>query len=83
MSLVVTNQEVVDKNMSVIKPAAWRVATQVSAETCLALPLTFEREQDAERARAEFQRAGLEGEDALRRAGEKAVVRIMAESMAW
>jgi hypothetical protein len=83
MSLVITNQEIVDRNMSVIEPAAWRVATIVAAEKCLALPLNFNRERDAERARAALQKAGLESEEALRRVGQGAVIRIMAESLAW
>lgn len=83
MSLMITNQVVVDRNDAVIEPAAWRVATKRDAEVCLALPLNFQRERDAERARAALERAGLESEDALRLASEGAVIRIMAESLAW
>jgi hypothetical protein len=83
MSLLITNQVIVDLNDSVIEPAAWRVAAKQDEDVCLALPPNFEREQDAERARAALQQAGLVSEKSLRLAGEEAVVRIMLESLAW
>ncbi len=83
MSLLVTNQVIVDRSAAVIDLVAWRVAADRDDETCLALPLNFGAERDAERAKAALERAGLENEDALRRAGKEAVIRIMAESLAW
>ena len=86
MSLLITNQVIVDqRGAQVIEPAIWRVAVQseTEAETCLALPLNFGGERDAERAKAALERAGLVSEGVLRLAGEGAVIRIMGESLAW
>ncbi len=85
MPLLITNQVIVDRSATVIEPAVWRVAvvaSETEAETCLALPLNFGRERDAERAKAALERAGLVSEDVLRLAGEVAVIRIMGESLA-
>ncbi len=67
MSLLVTNQVIVDRKAAVIEAAAWRVATK----------------RNAERAKTALERMGLVSEDALRRVGEEAVIRIMGESLAW
>lgn len=83
MSLLVTNQVIVDRKAAVIEAAAWRVATKRNADTCLALPMNFETERDAERAKTALERMGLVSEDAMRRVGEEAVIRIMGESLAW
>lgn len=85
MSLLITNQVIVDRNAKVIEPAIWRVAvaSETEAETCLALPLKFGDQRDAERAKAALERVGLEREDVLRLAGEGAVIRIMGEALAW
>lgn len=85
MSLLITNQVIVDLNNRVTEPAAWRVAvaSETEAETCLSLPLKFGGERDAERAKAALERAGLVSVDSLRLAGEGAVIRVMGESLAW
>lgn len=83
MSLLVTNQVIVDLNDTVIEPAAWRVAVDRDGETCLALPLSFGAKRDAERAKAALERAGLVSEDVVRLAGAGAVIRIMGEALAW
>ena len=86
MSLLITNQVIVDRNSNrVIEPAAWRVAvaSETKAETCLSLPLKFGRERDAERAKASLEQAGLVSVGSLRLAGEGAVIRVMGESLAW
>lgn len=83
--LIFFNQVVVDRNAKVIEPAVWRVAvaSDTEAETCLALPLNFGVERDAERAKAALERLGLVSEGVLRLTGEGAVIRIMGESLAW
>ena len=85
MSLLITNQVVMDPNDTVIEPAGWRVAvaSETQAEVCLALPLHFGAERDAERAKAALEQAGLVSEGVLRLAGEGAVIRIMGEALAW
>ena len=85
MSLLITNQVVMDRSAKVIEPAVWRVAveSESDAETCFALPLNFGMERDAERAKAALERVGLVSEGVLRLAGEGAVIRIMGESLAW
>lgn len=85
MSLLVTNQVIVDRSAKVIEPAIWRVAvaSENEAETCFALPLNFGGERDAERAKAALERAGLVSGGVLRLAGEEAVIQIMGEALAW
>jgi len=85
MSLLITNQVIVDGSAQVIEHAVWRVAvaSETEDETCLALPLNFGVERDAERAKAALERAGLVSEGVLRLAGEGAVIRNMGESLAW
>ena len=86
MSLLITNQVIMNRNASsVMEHATWRVAvdSDTEIEICLALPLHFERKQDAERAKAALERVGLVSEGVLRIAGEEAVIRLMGEALAW
>lgn len=85
MSLLITNEVVLDRNAKVIEPAVWRVAvaSETEAEICFALPLNFGVERDAERAKAALERLGLVSESVLRLTGEGTVIRIMGESLAW
>jgi hypothetical protein len=59
MSLLITNQVVLDPHDTVIEPAGWRVAvdSETEADTWLALPLHFGGERDAERAKAALAKA--------------------------
>lgn len=83
MPLIVTNLAIVNDDLAVVGPQAWRVALDSDEEWYHAIPIEFASEWDAKRAMFALDQAGLSSSAALKKAGHDTVIRIMMESLAW